>query len=81
MTKTLVPDEFPSRWPPKESNGRAPWPFVAWLLAIVVSALLTYNATSSSYDKRITVLENQYQRVTQDIAEIKSDVKLLLKRP
>ena len=35
----------------------------------------------SALDKRITTLEVQYDRVVQDLQEIKSDVKQLLARP
>lgn len=35
------------------------WHAVAWFLGIVVSVLVTYNATSATFDKRITVLESQ----------------------
>lgn len=46
---------------------------VAWIVAVV----LAYGAVSS----RVSVLEDRYQRLEQDIREIKGDVKALLHRP
>ena len=61
-------------------NGKVHWQVVAWVLGVVVSALMTYNATASSYDRRLSVLEEQQRRVSQDMAEIKADVKFLIQR-
>ena len=61
-------------------TGKVHWQVVAWVLGVVVSALMTYNTTASSYDRRLSVLEDQYRRVTQDMAEIKADVKFLIQR-
>ena len=61
-------------------NGKVHWQVVAWVLGVVVSGLMTYNATASSYDRRISVLEEQQRRVSQDIAEMKADLRYLVMR-
>lgn len=63
-----------------DGNGKIHWQVVAWVLGVIVSGLVTYNSTASSYDRRISVLEDQYKRVTQDLADIKADVKFLVQR-
>lgn len=45
---------------------------VAWVAAVV----LAYGAVNA----RVSVLEDRYQRIEQDIREIKGDVKALLQR-
>ena len=61
-------------------NGKVHWQVVAWVLGVVVSGLMTYNATASSYDRRLSVLEEQYRRVSQDISEMKADLRYLVMR-
>ena len=61
-------------------NGKVHWQVVAWVLGVVVSGLMTYNATASSYDRRLSVLEEQYRRVSQDISEMKADLRFLVQR-
>ena len=46
---------------------------VAWIVAVV----LAYGAVNA----RVSVLEDRYHRLEQDIREIKGDVKVLLQRP
>jgi hypothetical protein len=45
---------------------------IGWIVAV----LLAYGAVNV----RVAVLETKYDRLTQDIGEIKSDVKTLLQR-
>lgn len=69
-------------------NGRVKWNVVAWFLGVVVSALVTYSATQSNYESRISVLESQQRMIADqqralsaDVNEIRNDVKTLLRRP
>jgi hypothetical protein len=50
---------------------------VTKVAAWIVAAVLAYGALST----RIAVLESNYSRIVQDIAEIKADVKALLRKP
>lgn len=52
------------------------WDVIATVVAWLVGGMLAY----SSLDARIRVLEDRGIRVSQDIAEIKADMKLLLQR-
>lgn len=52
------------------------WDVIATVIAWLVGGMLAY----SSLDARISILEDRSIRVSQDLAEIKSDVKLLLRR-
>ena len=51
-------------------------PVMAQLAVWIVTIMLAYSALNA----RITTLEVKYDRLTQDISEIKSDVKQLLQR-
>ena len=57
-------------------NGavRVRWDVIATVVAWLVGGLLAY----ASLDGRIKVLETKYERVADDIKEIKSDIKLIL---
>ena len=58
-------------------TGRTKWvPLALWMLTTLVSVTLAYGAITN----RLSVLEVQYGRVYQDIAEIKQDLKELLRR-
>lgn len=50
-------------------------PLIVWVVTTVVTVTLAYGAVTS----RLSVLEVKYDRLYQDIAEIKSDVKTLLR--
>lgn len=52
------------------------WDVIATVVAWLIGGLLAYGAL----DARIRVLEDRQERVSQDIAEIKADVKLLLRQ-
>lgn len=60
-------------------NGRLrlSWQFAIQVGVWIVSIMLAYGALN----ERISVLEYKYDRIQQDIAEIKGDVKQLLRRP
>lgn len=64
-----------------ESNGngrlRISTPTLIQVAIWIVTVTLAYGALS----ERITTLEVKYDRLVQDVAEIKADVKQLLKRP
>jgi len=45
------------------------WQVVAWVLGVVVTGLMTYNATAASYDRRISVLESQREEVDRRFEE------------
>lgn len=47
------------------------------LIGWIVSAMLAYGAV----DARVKVLEDRYERLMQDISEIKRDVRQLVSRP
>lgn len=84
---TKVPQEILEKQPgymrrSTDADGlKIHWPIIAWVLGMIVTALVSYNATSSSYDRRISVLEQQYQQMSNDIREIKVNVDYLVKRP
>jgi len=62
-----------------EPNGRIKVS-VSLLMQIavwLVSVLLAYGALST----RLSVLEDRYERMVNDVSEIKSDVKRLLVKP
>ena len=57
-------------------NGRLKWvPLLLWIFTTLVSVTLAYGAVTN----RLSVLEVKYDRVYQDISEIKQDVKQLLR--
>jgi F0F1-type ATP synthase membrane subunit b/b' len=49
---------------------------VVQIVVYVIALVLTYGAL----DKRIAALEIKYDRIAQDLAEIKADTKQLLQR-
>ena len=55
---------------------RLSWPTIVTVVAWLVGGMLAYGAL----DGRIRVLEDRYLRMSTDIHEIKSDVKILLRR-
>jgi peptidoglycan hydrolase CwlO-like protein len=79
MVQESQPEYFDGR--------RVTWGAVAWLLTIVVTALLTYGATTSSYDRRISVLESQQhdndrrsERIEAKIDKLEAKIDQLLSR-
>ena len=56
-------------------NGRK---LISWqtIIGWVGAALLAYGAVEA----RVRVLEDRYERIIQDIGEIKSDVKTLIRQ-
>lgn len=50
---------------------------VGLIVGWVVAALMAYNA----FDSRVSVIESQMQRQNEDIAEMKGDIKTLVRRP
>ena len=63
---------------PAPSNGRIKltWPQIVALVGWLAVGLLAYGAI----DSRVRLLEDRYDRLFLDVSEIKSDVKLLLRR-
>lgn len=61
-----------------ETNGRIKltWPQIVAFIGWLSVALLAYGAV----DARVRVLEDRYERVFQDLADIKTDVRTLLQR-
>ena len=57
------------------SHGKVSWQVIAQAGIWLVSALLAYSAINV----RLQVLEVKYDRISQDIVEVKSDVKQLLR--
>ncbi|MGH8187393.1 MAG: hypothetical protein ACREUC_12600 [Steroidobacteraceae bacterium] len=57
-------------------NGvKVSWGVVQTIAAWVVSALVAWGVVQA----RIAVLEDRYDRMSEDVREIKQDVKILLK--
>lgn len=61
----------------EEDKLRVRWDVIVTVVAWLVGGLLAYGAL----DARIRVLESQYLGTADDIREIKSDIKQLLRRP
>lgn len=61
-----------------ETNGRfkVSWTQVVVLVGWLVTALMAYGAV----DSRVKVLEDRYDRLFQDVKDIKSDVRYLVER-
>lgn len=77
--QAMQPD--PQRRRQSDDGGmRIHWPIIAWVLGLIVSAFASYNLTSASYDKRISVLEEKVGTMSQDVRDIKADVRTLLTR-
>lgn len=60
-------------------NGRLKldWPkVVATVVAWLVAVMLAYGAMNT----RVAVIEERYDRLTEDVREMKSDLKTLLRR-
>jgi hypothetical protein len=49
---------------------------VVQIVVYVIALMLTYSAL----DKRIAALEARYEQISDDIREVKSDIKVLLQR-
>lgn len=49
---------------------------VVQIVIYVIAIALAYSAL----DKRVTVLESRYDRIAQDLQEIRGDVKILIQR-
>jgi hypothetical protein len=60
-----------------DSNGRVRIGYSALLQIIVY--VITLTLAYSTLDKRIARLEDKYDRIATDLAEIRSDVKQLLR--
>ena len=58
-------------------NGRINWQTA---ITVVVTWLVTAMLAYGAIDARLQVLEDRYERVVDDLREIKADVKALLKR-
>ena len=50
---------------------------VVQIVIYVIAIAMAYSAL----DKRITVLESKYDRIAEDLQEIRADVKILIRRP
>lgn len=61
----------------EDGSYKLRWDVIATIVAWLVGGMLAY----SSLDARIAILEDRSIRVSQDLAEIKADVKALLQRP
>lgn len=61
-----------------EGNGRlrVSWGQIVVVVTWLVTALLAYGAV----DARVRVLEDRYERLFQDLADIKKDVRTLVER-
>ena len=58
-------------------NRIRPWiPLLIWLLTTVVAVALAYGMVTG----RVAVLEARYDSLLRDVAEIKADIKVLLRR-
>lgn len=55
-------------------NMRVRWDVIATVVAWLVGGVLAYG----SLDGRIKVLETKYERMAEDVREIKADVKYLI---
>ena len=53
---------------------------VKFALGLALAGLVSYFTALGSVEARLSVLEDRYMRLLSDIGEIKSDVKVLLRR-
>lgn len=65
-----------------EPDGSSPpirltWSFALQVGVWIITVMLAYGALN----ERISVLEYKYDRMQQDLSEIKGDVKILVRRP
>jgi len=51
-----------------------------WAVGLVLAALVSYFTAVGTLQTRVSVLEDRYDRLMTDVAEIKGDVKQLLQR-
>lgn len=62
-----------------ESNApKVRWQVVAWLLGVVVTALMTYNATANSMNARVAVLESQMYDMKYQIVRMNDKLDRLI---
>lgn len=61
-----------------QSNGRIKltWPQIVAFIGWLAMAFLAYGAV----DTRVKVLEDRYDRLFQDVREMKADLKFLVQR-
>lgn len=61
-----------------QSNGRIKltWAQIVAFIGWLAMALLAYGAV----DTRVKVLEDRYDRLFQDVKEMKADIKILVRR-
>lgn len=62
--------------PAQEQRFKVSWEVIATVVAWLVGGVLAY----ASLDARIQVLEDRYLRMSADVSEIKTDVKVLIQR-
>lgn len=53
-----------------DTRLRIRWQAVAWVLGVIISALMTYNATANSMNARVAVLESQMDSMKYQMAHI-----------
>lgn len=59
---------------------RFSWSVVAWLLGVIVTALLTYGATTNTVNARVSVLESQQEIGEKRLERIEDKLDRLLQR-
>lgn len=59
---------------------RFSWTVVAWLLGVIVTALLTYGATTNTVNARVSVLESKQEAGEKRLERIEQKLDRLLER-
>jgi mannitol-specific phosphotransferase system IIBC component len=53
---------------------------VRWALGLCLAALVSYFTAIGTLQTEVAVLKERYERIAEDVREVKADVKLLLQR-
>lgn len=59
---------------------RFSWTVVAWFLGVIVTALLTYGATTNTVNARVSVLESKQDAGEKRLERIEEKLDRLLER-
>ena len=51
-----------------------------YIVTLILAALVAYFTAIGTLQARVSVLEDRYERLSDDVSEIKRDVKQLLQR-
>lgn len=54
------------------------WQVVAWVLGVVVSVLMTYNATANNMNARVSVLESQMTELQRQLQHVNDKLDRLV---